>query len=189
MNDIQSAPLLLKYGVAQGYVLGPILFTMYSQPPSSVIQTGLKAPTNWLTDYYLTDCYSAIRHCLSLFFADDSHLYVSVFCTLHFPNLVRDTASCVDEMGHCMKANKLKWTIIQLSSFPYGQSQSLSRSVPTRWSLWDCFFWISTETWGILGRVSFNGSADESVIQSSYSLVESVTSALSSQLMLQINWL
>ena len=39
VGDLNSPPLPLKYGVHQGSVLGPILFTLYSQPVSDKLST------------------------------------------------------------------------------------------------------------------------------------------------------
>ena len=86
VNDVQSAPSTLKYGVPQGSVLGPILFTMYTQPLGSVIQ-------QLGTTYH--------------FFADDSQLHDSA-APSDFPNLVRDIASCIEEVEVWIKGNKLK---------------------------------------------------------------------------------
>ena len=51
-------------------------------------------------------CYPAIKHHLPLF-ADDSQLHDSA-APSDFPNLVRDIASCIEEVKVWIKGNKLK---------------------------------------------------------------------------------
>ena len=86
VGGIRSAPSPLKYGVPQGSVLGPVLFTMYMQPLSSVIRQS-----------------EAQYH----FFADDSQLHRSAVL-----EDLRDTASqmktCIENVAKWMKLNKLK---------------------------------------------------------------------------------
>ena len=89
VNDVQSAPLTLKYRVPQGLVLGPILFTMYTQPLGSVIQ---QLGTTYLFFF---------------FFGDDSQLHDSA-APSEFSSLIRDMTSSIEEVGVWMKGNKLK---------------------------------------------------------------------------------
>jgi len=86
VHDVKSSPSPLKYGVPQGSVLGPVLFTMYMQPLSSVIKSS--------GHYY---------H----FFADDSQLHDST-APSGIPNLARDVGCCIEEVAGWMNANKLK---------------------------------------------------------------------------------
>ena len=74
------------YGVPQGSVLGPILFTMYTQSLGSFIQ-------ELGTTYH--------------FFADDSQLHDSA-APSEFSSLGRDMTSSIEEVGIWMKGNKLK---------------------------------------------------------------------------------
>ena len=57
-------------------------------------------------DKAITSMCRAIRQRLPLFLADDSQLHDSAALS-DFPNLVRDMASCIDELGVWMKANEL----------------------------------------------------------------------------------
>jgi len=102
VNDVQSTPSTLTYGVPQGSVLGPSLFTMYTRPLGSVIQ-------QLGTTYHL--------------FVDDLQLHDSA-APSEFSSLVRDMTSSIEEVGVRMKGNKLKMTMTKLNSLPLGQNQS-----------------------------------------------------------------
>ena len=82
----ESAPLELKCGVPQGSVLGPVLFTIYTQPLSTVIhQSG--------HSYH--------------FFADDSQLHSSC-APSDFDTLACSLKNCIEDVAKWMGENKLK---------------------------------------------------------------------------------
>ena len=58
VGNTLSHPAALQYGVAQGSVLGPILFSLYTNPISSIIHS-----------------HSSINH---HFYADDTPLYITL---------------------------------------------------------------------------------------------------------------
>ena len=86
VGDLNSLPLPLKYGVPQGSVLGPILFTLCSQPVSDKIR----------------------EHNISYQkFADDTQLHKASQPT-EFQCLVSDFESCFLSVKAWMLSNKLK---------------------------------------------------------------------------------
>ena len=75
---------VLKFGVPQGAVLGPSLFSLYVSPIEDII----------------------IRHGLqTVIFADDTQLYIT--CDSPTSSLTTSIEACVDEIRHWMRANLL----------------------------------------------------------------------------------
>ena len=88
IDNVTSAISQLKYGLPQGSVLGPILFSMYTSPMADIIRKhGLK------------------YHC----YADDTQIYVSVDRTQSNVNdAIEQIEACLDELRQWMLRNCLK---------------------------------------------------------------------------------
>ena len=86
ISGYSSIPSTLLHRIPQGSVLGPILFLLYTQPLSQIID----------------------RHSVSYSeFADDSQLYDSV-PREQFDSLLSNMQSCVDDVKLWMTQNKLQ---------------------------------------------------------------------------------
>lgn len=87
VNNIPSPDSEMKFGVPQGSVLGPLLFTLYMTPLADIVsQYGL---------YY---------H----FYADDSQLYVSFNPRSDVTNVFRNIEHCISSVKSWMQTNLLK---------------------------------------------------------------------------------
>ena len=82
-----SHPVALQYGVPQGYVLGPILFSLYTNPISSILHS----------------------HCSITyhFYADDTQLYITL-SPANFFHSIQKLKNCLNNILNFMFTNKLK---------------------------------------------------------------------------------
>ena len=98
----------LLYGVPQGSVLGPILFTMYTQPLSEIFN----------------------KHDMSYhLYADDSQLYK---CSVpgNIPLLISSTEDCVRDVKNWMEGNKLKLNDEKTEVMLCGNPRALGGKLP-----------------------------------------------------------
>ena len=102
MGDLNFSPLPLKYGVPQGSVLGPILFTLYSQPVSDKLR----------------------EHNISYqIFADDTQLHKA---SQPSECLVSDFESCFLSVKAWMLSNKLKLNDEKTEAMLVGSRQAIN---------------------------------------------------------------
>ena len=102
LGDCLSSKADLKFGVPEGSVLGPLLFTLYTTPLSSMI------------------CEHAIPHHL---YDDDSQLYIS-FASGHSAAALNGLQSCLALSSHGCWWINWNWTQIKLNSFLLGLNDS-----------------------------------------------------------------
>ena len=81
-----SHPAALQYGVTQGSVLGPILFSLYTDPISSIIHS-----------------HSSINY---HFYADDTQLYITL-SPANFSHSIQKLKNCLNDIQNFMFTSKL----------------------------------------------------------------------------------
>lgn len=104
VEGIKSSPKPLKYGVPQGSVLGPILYSIYTFPLGNLIRK-----------------YNIPFH----MYADDTQLYKSSRPSdIH--NLISSVKSCIEGVREWMAPNKLKMNEEKTEIIPISTSQKLN---------------------------------------------------------------
>ena len=104
----ESTPSVLKCEVLQGYVLGPLLFTLYTHLLSTVIcQSGLS--------YH--------------FFADDSQLHKSSALS-DFPVLACCLKDCIEDVAKWISDSKLKMNDDKTELLAIGTRSKLTQVIP-----------------------------------------------------------
>ena len=104
----ESTPSVLKCGVPQGYVLGPLLFTLYTHPLSTVI------------------CQSGISY---HFFVDDSKLHNSSVPS-DFPVLACCLKDFIEDVAEWMGDSKLNMNDDKTELMAIGTRSKLSQVIP-----------------------------------------------------------
>ena len=108
-----SSPVALSFGVPQGSVLGPILFTLYSCTLGSIC-------TKHDINYHM--------------YADDQQIYLSFKPSKagDKENCIRILEMCISEIREWMIVNKLKLNDDKMEFIVFGYIQQLSKN---RWGL------------------------------------------------------
>ena len=99
-----SVSRLLMYGVPQGSVLGPVLFTLYSQPLSDVI---------------------SVHNCDYHKYADDTELSKSAPAD-QFLSVQSCIQICIDDVLLWLNSNKLKLNTDKTGVMPVGSASCLA---------------------------------------------------------------
>ena len=112
----QSSPSVLKYGVPQGSVLGPVLFVLYTQPLGGVMK---QADVSYQR------------------FADDSQLHDSDSPS-NFPELTSSVQNCIGDVSEWMVDNKLKMNNEKTELIVTGTKHKLSQIPVSTMLISDC---------------------------------------------------